>query len=507
MTDGVVPATVTTVTARSWLALVAGSFGTAAYMTTITATGSALPHMQGAFSAAPDQMAWVLTAFLVGTTIATACVGWLDVRLGTRRFYMATALGFALATVFCGLSTSLVEALIYRTLQGAFGAALIPLGNAIVMDAFPRSRHGQATGMWIVVANVGPAFGPILGAELVHDHGWPWVYFLTVPLSLGAALSTWAFVPAKKRMAAPNFDWFGFAFMAVGFGALLTALSRGERLDWFESTEIIAELAITVAAIYGFVIRSATARAPFVSPGLFGDRNFVMGCIFSFVYGTVVYQSVFLIPLQLQSVAGYDILGVGELLAFRGSGVVFGALVVGLLSARMDPRVLLMGSISCGVIAAYAMSTWSTDLRAFDVAWTIFLSGLSSSASYVPLTVLAFSTLNERFRAEGMGFYYVVSMLGTSVGTAVIFNVFTRSARINHDVMVELLNPYNANFGYGFVPRLLGNLQYGGLAAMDAEMVRQATMIAYNNCFYLIAIVAAAMIPMSLMMRMPKTGR
>lgn len=489
---------------RAWLALVAGAFGTAAYMTTMTATGSALPHMQGTFSAAPDQMAWVLTAFLVGTTIATACIGWLDTRFGSRRLFLVASLGFAVATVLCGLSTSLVEALVFRTLQGLFGAALLPLGNAIALAAFPRERQGLATAMWCVIGNFAPTFGPFVGAMLVHEYGWAWVYFVTVPLSIGAFLFTLAFVPLKERIRPPDFDWFGFAFLAIAISALLTMLSRGERLEWFESREIVLELAVGLTAAYAFVIRMGTAAAPFVSPPLFRDRNFAIGLMFSFVHGAIVFLQLFLIPLQLQSLAGYDIVGVGELLIWRGSGFMAGALLVSWISDRVDPRIVLAVGFGCAIVSAYSMSTWSMDLRAVDVAWTIFLNGASSSVAYIPLTVLTFSTLASRFRTEGFGFYYVVSFLGTSVGTAVIFNVLTRSMRVNHDVMAEKLNPYNELMTYGFVPRLWSLARPGGLSGLDAEIGRQASMIAYNNSFLLIALAAVAIVPFIFFMRRPK---
>ena len=490
---------------RAWLQLVAGAFGTAAYMTTITATGSALPHMQGAFSAAPDQMAWVLTAFLVGTTIATACVGWLDTKLGSRRLFLVATSGFAVATVLCGLSDSLVQALMFRTLQGLFGAALLPLGNAIALEAFPAARRGLATAMWCIVGNMAPTFGPFIGGMMVHEYGWPWVYFVTVPLSVCAFLVTYAFVPTKSRTDPPAFDWFGFGFLAITISALLTMLSRGERQEWFSSTEILVESAVALIAGYLFLIRMVTAKTPFISPPLFRDRNYALGMVFSFIHGSIVFLPLFLMPLQLQSLAGYDIVGVGELLIYRGSGFMVGALVVSWISDRLDPRLVLAGGFACAVASAYGMSTWSMDVRATDVAWTIFLNGASSSTAYIPMTMLSFSTLKERYRTEGFGFYYVISFLGTSVGTAVIFNVLSRSMRVNHDVMSERLNPYNEIFAYGFVPRVW-SLAHGGLAGLAAEIDRQSAMIAYNNSFRLIAMASALIILLIPFMRAPKRG-
>ncbi|MBM3542246.1 MAG: MFS transporter, partial [Alphaproteobacteria bacterium] len=330
---------------------------------------------------------------------------------------------------------------------------------------------------------------------------------VTVPLSLGAVLCTALFVSERRRMRAPNFDWTGFGFLVVGVAALLTMLSRGERHQWFDSTEIVVEGAVAAASFYGFALRLAWARVPFVSAALFRDFNFVLGNVFSFLFGTIMYLAVFLIPIQLQTVAGYDIIGVGDLLGFRGVGVVLGALVTSFFAMRTEPRVILIIAIFMGVVSSYAMSTWTADVRAFDVAWTIAVSGASSSVCYIPLTVLTFATLPERYRAEGMGFFYVTSLLGTSIGTAVIFNVLTRSARVNHDIMVERLNPFNELLSHGMTARAWTQEARDSLAALDAEMLRQATQIAYNNCFLLIAIVAAVLVPLCFLMRMPKGAR
>jgi DHA2 family multidrug resistance protein len=235
--------------------------------------------------------------------------------------------------------------------------------------------------------------------------------------------------------------------------------------------------------------------------------NFVLGNVFSFLFGTIMYLAVFLIPIQLQTVAGYDIIGVGGLLGFRGAGVVLGALITSFFAMRAEPRVILVIAIGMGVVSSYAMSTWTADVRAFDVAWTIAVSGASSSVCYIPLTVLTFATLPERYRAEGMGFFYVTSLLGTSIGTAVIFNVLTRSMRVNHDVMVEHLSPYNEFLSHGLTSRSWSQEARDALAALDAEMLRQATQIAYNNCFLLIAIVAAILVPLCFFLRMPKGAK
>ncbi|MFO0997287.1 MAG: DHA2 family efflux MFS transporter permease subunit [Alphaproteobacteria bacterium] len=491
------------ISARSWLALMGGAMGTSTYMTALTITGTAIPHMQGAFSAAPDQIAWLLTAFIVGTTIMTACSGWISGRFGLRRFFLIASGGFAVTTVLCGLSSSLIEAVIFRVMQGMFGAPLLPLGQAIAMNAFPSNRQGLATAMWMAFGNVGSIFGPFVGGVLVENYGWPWVFFVTVPLSLIAFAATWLFVFDTERAEPTKFDWIGFGLLSVTIAALETMLSRGERLLWFDSPEIVAEAAIAALAFYLFAIRITSARAPFVPSALFLNRNYVIGSAFYFVHGAVVFLPLFLLPLQLQSLAGYDIMGVGELLTCRGLGFLAGALLVSRLSDRVDPRLILVLGFGCTAVSTWGMSSWTLEVRAFDVIWAGFINGASSSIAYVPLTVIAFWTLPGRYRTQGLGFFYVVSFLGTATGTAIIFNVLTRSMRINHDVLAERLTPYNELFNYAFVPRLWSWSHQGGVAAFDAEIMRQSMMIAYNNSFYLIALTAIVVLPLIVFIRLP----
>lgn len=497
------PETRTRISLRSWLALLGASLGTSTYMTTLTISGTAIPHMQGAFSAAPDQIAWLLTAFIVGTTIMTACSGWISGRFGLRRFFLIASGGFAVTTVLCGLADSLIEGVVFRMLQGMFGAPLLPLGQAIAMNAFPSNRQGLATAMWMAFGNVGSIFGPLMGGLLVENYGWPWVFFVTVPLSLTAFGATWLFVHDSERAAPTNFDWIGFGLLSVAIAALETMLSRGERLSWFDSTEVIVEAAIGGLALYLFAIRVATARAPFVSTALFRNRNYVIGSAFYFVHGSLVFLPLFLLPLQLQSLAGYDIIGVGELLTYRGLGFLAGAILVSRISDRIDPRIILLAGFGCTAVSTWGMSSWTLEVRAFDVIWAGFINGASSAIAYVPLTVIAFWNLPGRLRTEGLGFFYVISFLGTATGTAIIFNVLTRSMRINHDVMAERLNPYNELFSYAYVPRLWNWAHQGGVAAFDAEIARQAMAIAYNNSFYLIALTAIVILPLIVFIRLP----
>ncbi|MFO0997215.1 MAG: DHA2 family efflux MFS transporter permease subunit [Alphaproteobacteria bacterium] len=503
MTDAVSVAEYGLPGVKKWLALSATMLGLGVYMLTMTLSGAALPRMQGTFSAAPDQMAWLLTSFVIGTTIMTACSGWIAVRFGRTRFYCIATAGFTLASVLCGLSTSLEEAILFRTLQGVFGAPLLPLGQAIAADSFPPRKQGMAVALWSMGGVCGTIFGPYFGGMLIEEHGWPWVFFVNVPLGVLAFLATAAFVPETKRDETRHFSWPGFALAATGIAAFQLALNRGQRLDWFDSPEIVIEAAVGVFAIYLFGLHLTHSRRPFFDPTIFRDRNYVFGLAMVFIHGAIIYLQMFLMPILLQDLAGYGIQDVGRILAWRAVGIFSGMLVVSQVSDRIDPRIVFGGGFLCVISSAWSMSLWTMDVRAFDAGLWILMNGMGSAVTYVPISLMGFSTLPKERRNEGMALFYLAQTLGTATGTALIFNVLTRSMRVNHDSMSELLSPYNEMFQHGIASKVWSLAHRGGLAAVDAEISRQASMIAYNNSFYFIALTALLLVPLTAFMRLP----
>ena len=490
--------------ARRWFALLAAMMGTTVYMMTITTSGTAVPHIKGAFSAAPDQMAWLFTSFIIGTSVMTAAAGWCAARFGRSRLYLVAAIGFTAASALCGFATSFEELVLFRTLQGVFGAPLIPLGQAISIDVFPDNQQGLATVMWSIGGMMGSILGPIVGAILVENYGWPWVFFVNVPFGALAILLTWAFVPESIIDPARRLSWVGFGSLAVAIGAFQLMLNRAERLEWFESAEIVVEAGIAAIAFYVFVAHTALARRPFVSRHLFRDRNFCIALAFIFVYGSIVFLQLFLIPILLQDLAGYDIAGVAELLTWRGVGLISGMILIGPVSAKLDPRLILVFGFACLVGSAWGMSGSTLEVRAFDVAWTNFFQGMGAGVAYIPIVLLGLATLPASSRTEAVTLIYVVSNLGTATGTAAIFNFLVRNTQINRATMSSHLSIYNDVVHLGLLPRLWNMGDQGGLAAMEAELARNAAIIAYNDSFFLIALSAVVVLPLALFVRMPK---
>lgn len=503
MTQTVAGSSVASVAVR-WLAFIAASLGSACFVMALTTSGTALPYMQGTFSAAPDQMSWMLTSFIIGTTIVTACTGWISTRFGRKRVHVVSLAGFTVATLLCGFSSSLYEAVIYRVLQGMFGAPLMPLGQAIATDLFPPEKQGFVISVLAVGAASGALFGPYVGGVLVELYGWPWVFFIMVPLGTIAFVVALLFTPMTPSDSRQRMNWTGFSLLSIAICAFQLALNRGERLEWFESGEIIVEMAVAALAFYVFIVHTMLARRPFVDRGLFLDRNYAIGSFLVFIFGALNFLQVFLVPVLLQSIAGYTIAEAGYLLGWRAAGLILCSLLFSSIADRVGPRTAFVGGFMCMAISAWGMSQWTTDVRSMDVAWTLFLQGACSGISYIPIAVMAFTTLPQRLKDEGTAIFYLMSTLGTATGTALIYNVLSRSSKVNQDALGAQLSAYSNVFRQSIVPSIFNPGLPGGLSAVSAEITKQSAMIAYNNCFYLIALITLATLPFALIVKVPK---
>lgn len=468
--------------------------------------GVALPRMQGAYSASPDQISWVMSAFVLGNTLMFALVGWLAERFGRRVVFLTSIALFVLTLIACALAPSLELQIFWRFVQGLASAALLPLGHAIVADAYPPEKFGQATVIWGVGLTASGAVAPLLGGVLVDRFGWPSVYWFTAPLAVVSYLTAWAYVPETRPNVARRMDWIGVAGVLMLIGATQLVLARGHRLDWFASTEIVVATALGASGLYLFVVRSLTARAPFASPAMFADRNFALGLVFGFLQGALVMLSLVILPLLLEGVMDYTVVDAGALLAPRGLGVIVGMLLIGRLADRADPRLLIALGYSGLALSNYLMSRWTLDVTANEVILANFVLGVSGGSAFAPITKLAFLTLDRRYASEGFAFFYLLFYTGVASGIAFMLTVVASSTQVSSAELGAHVTLYS---------KLLGSSALGGgwsrdgvaeLSALAAEIARQATMIAYNNGFVLSMFLALGAAPCALLFRVRRTG-
>ncbi|MFO0998099.1 MAG: DHA2 family efflux MFS transporter permease subunit [Alphaproteobacteria bacterium] len=464
----------------------------------------ALPHMQGTFSATQDQIAWVLTSFIVALTIMTASTGWLSARLGRKRLYLVALGGFTVTSFLCATASSLEAEVGFRALQGALGAPIIPLSQAIVLDAYPKERHGAALGLWGIGITVGPVFGPIVGGYATEMGNWPWVFWFNVPVGAVILIGILLSVPDAAPDRTRKLDWAGFATLALALAAVQFVLNRGERLDWFASSEIIIAFALFLLGTYVFVVHSMTTAEPFVPRALVRDRNVMLGYLLIFLWGTVLHSPLVLLSLRLQGLENYPVIATGMLMAPRGVGGVLAMALVGRSLRRINARHLFGFGLLCVASATWYMSNWPTQALDRDVMITAFVFGFGIAFAWVPLSMLTLSTIDTRHRTEGVVFFNLILNMGTGVGITLAVLVFTKSIQINHEALTAFVTPYNKVFNDALLPSLWGLGRRSSLPLLDSEIGRQAMTIAFNNSFLLIALVALAAIPLVYGFRRPR---
>ncbi|MGC4028257.1 MAG: DHA2 family efflux MFS transporter permease subunit [Steroidobacteraceae bacterium] len=462
-----------------------------------TIANVALPHIQGSLSSTQEQMAWVLTSYIVATAIMTPLCGWLAGRIGRRRVFLASVLGFTLTSALCGLAQSLPEIVIARTLQGICGAALVPMSQAVLLDINPPERHARAMSVWVMGVTLGPIIGPALGGWLTEVYDWRWVFFINVPVGALCFLGIAGFMP-ETTLRKSRFDVFGFAMLSLAIGSLQMMLDRGQTLDWFSSTEIRIEAAIAAVALWMFVVHVMTTKhAPFITLSMFRDRNFLTGNIFIFVVGVVLFATLALLPPLLQGLMGYPVVLTGLVTAPRGFGTLAAMLVLGRLMDRIDARWLIGAGFVMTAISLSMMTGFYLQMPSDIVVWSGVLQGFGTGFVYVPLAAITFATLAPQLRNEGTAVFSLVRNIGSSIGISAVVALLTRNTQILHSRLAEHITPFGDALNPGTSMLLPGS----SLAAVNAAVTRQASMLAYNNDFKLMLWLTVVTMPLIVLLR------
>ncbi|MEM9627118.1 MAG: DHA2 family efflux MFS transporter permease subunit [Pseudomonadota bacterium] len=479
---------------RRTLVLLTVSLCTMLYSLTVTIVNVTLPQLQGALSATPDQVAWVVTLNLVATAIVTPMTGWLVGRFGRRPVMIWSVAGFALSSLLCAIATSLAPLLIYRIGQGAFGAPLVPLSQALIVATYPEKDRAMAQGFFGMSVVLGPAIGPVFGGYLAEEYSWRWVFLLIVPLALAALFMVIAFIKDGDRKADARLDWTGFLALSIAVACLQLLMDRGERLDWFGSTEIIFLTALAGLSFYIFLAHSFTADRPFISPSLFLDRNFSIALLIVFVYGMLNFTPIVLLPPLLQNLNGYPDSLIGWLLAMRGVGLVLGFFLAGRMG-RFDPRVgLLIGMLLVAVSGVMLMDfNFDTSVRTLE--WMGFIQGLGCGLMWVPLSIVAFASLHPSRLPEASAIFHLLRNFGSSIFISISVMAVIRTAKINHAEFAEHVSPFNETLRFPGSAGLLSSDGAEGLLALAGEIDRQAQLIGYLNAFLLYTAAAIVTVP------------
>ena len=456
----------------------------------------ALPHMQGGLGATQDQVSWVMTTYFMMQAITMSATGWLAGRLGRKRLFIGALAGFAACSILSGNATSIEEILIFRALQGMFSAPIVPISQALMLDSYPRERHAQAMSIWGMGVMLAPVMGPVVGGWLTDEYSWRWVFYLSMPFSILGILGAIVFIRESPKNLDRKFDIFGFLMLALALAGLQFLLDRGESEGWFGSDLIIVTAATALLAAYLFVVHSATTRNPFISPSILKDRNYMIGLGFMFLLGVLVLSMNVLMPLFLQNLRGYPILTAAMVMMPRGLGSLFGLILAGKLSGKMDPRIQIALGFASTAYSAYLFSTFTPDVGIWAFIFAAFFNGIGIGMIFVPLTAVCFWTLPVDLRTEASTFTSLLRNYGSGIGVSIVMTVLSRTQSTSHAYMTEGINPYNEAMQAPWLPEQWNILTLDGLAMLNVEINRQALALGFLNDFTLITIGAAISVPL-----------
>jgi DHA2 family multidrug resistance protein len=468
-----------------------------------TIANVALPYMQGSLSATSDEINWVLTSYIVAAAIITPATGWLEARFGRKPLFLTSVIGFIVTSMLCGAAVSLAQIVVFRLLQGVFGAPLVPLSQSVLLDAYPPEQQGQAMAVFGLGVMLGPTLGPTLGGWLTDSYSWRWVFYVNLPFGILCALGILLFLGRRAdRPLTGRLDWLGFATLGLGIGALQLFLDRGERLDWFASHEIQLEAALCVLGFYLFTVHTLSARNPFIDPALFRDRNFVIGIMLIFVVGVVLLATLTMLTPYLETLMNYPVLTAGLVLAPRGIGTMAAMVIAGQLLRYIDPRLLIAAGLGITGLALYLMTGFTPDVSQGTLIRTGLIQGLGIGCVFVPLSTVAFGTLAPALRTQATGLFNLMRNIGSSIGISMMSYLLVRNSATEQAALVEHITPYRQvvrDYAHE-----LNLATFTGRAALAQIVTVQAEAVAFIDNFKLMMFVSLLAIPLVILVQRPR---
>ena len=452
------------------------------YSTTLLIASTLLPQMQGTMAATADEIAWAMTFNILATAVVTPMTGWLVSCFGRRNVMMWSILGFTIATWFCGAADSLEALVFWRVVQGGIGAPVVPLSNAILLDSFPRRQVGMVTSIFGMAVVIGPVIGPTLGGFLAEVYSWRWAFYMLVPVGLAGTAGLFLTLPRDKPAARVRLDWTGFLTFAIAISCVQLVLSRGQRLDWFESREITIETVLALLAFFMFLVHSVTARRPFLDLKLLTDPNYALGLVLVTIYGMLNFTPVVLLPSLLQQYAGYPDQIIGEILGARGIGATIGFFLA-MFAGKVDPRVGMIIGFALQIVSGVWLMSLDLNVDMMTLALNSVLQGIAVGIFWVPLTIATFPTLDTRLMPEGMALFHLMRNIGSSFFISICVAEIVHAQSSNYSRLTEQITPYNKTLALPWAMGAWTVDTQQGLAQLSKEINRQAAMIGYVNAF------------------------
>ena len=500
-----------------WIVAVAVMFGTFMEVLDTTVVNVSLPHIAGSLSSTVEEATWVLTSYLVANAIILPLTGWLGNYFGRKRVLMVAVTGFTITSLMCGLAPNLRLLVFFRVLQGLSGGSLQPLSQAVLLETFPPEKRGSAMGFWGLGIVVAPILGPVLGGWLTDSYTWRWVFYINIPVGIVTIfmIKQFIFDPPYIKRATSRIDYWGIGMLAVAIGALQITLDKGQQEDWFASNWIVAAVVLGVAMLVMFIIHELRSAAPVLNLRIFKIGTYRTGIILMTALGFVLYGSIVLLPLLLQTVLGYSAFDAGMATSPRGIGSFIAMPIIGAIMVKFDSRKLLGLGLGVSAITLFMFSRLSLNTGYWDVFWPQLIQGVALGLVWVPLTTITMDPIPKETMGNATSIFSLTRNLGASMGIASVTTMLARGQQRHINVLGAHVNPYDSQAGRlsrGFRAAFLNSgsdlytASRQSTAAMFGMVQRQAAMLTFVDIFWLLGAIFVAMIPLVLLMKRPKRG-
>ncbi len=465
-----------------------------------------LPHMQGSLSASHDQIMWVLTSYIVASAIMTTPIGWLASRFGKKNVAIVSITGFTIASALCGAAQNLEQIIFFRILQGAFGAALSPLSQAIMIDLYPAHKRGSVMAIWGMGVLLGPIMGPTLGGWITDYANWRWVFYINVPFGIASVLGIMLFFKDSNRDETMRFDWTGFGLLAVSIGALQIMLDRGTGEGWFESNEIIIEAIVAGLAFYLFLTYFLTSKTSFLPKEIFRDKNFLISASLMFITASMLVATSSILPIYMQKLGGYSVTEAGLIMSPRGIGTMIAMIIAGRMVNYIDSRIFIAVGTCMILGTTWDMSTWTPGVSASTMVVMGTLQGAGMGLIFPVINLIAFATIPQSLRTDAASMMNLMRNIGAAIGISVTTTVLTSSIQINHAQISEAVTPFNRNLNVNS-PSIFWNTQTpSGINQLNQIVDWNAQVIAYSNDFILMFFMCLPALLLVFLIKRPNLG-
>ncbi len=498
-----------------WLVSVSVVLATFMEVLDTTVVNVSLPHIGGTMSATVEEATWVLTSYLVANAIILPMTGWLARHFGRKRLLLFAIAGFTISSFLCGLAPNLTSLIVFRIIQGLSGGTMQPMSQAIMLEAFPPEDRGKAMAFWGLCIVVAPIFGPVIGGWLTDSYSWRWVFYINIPVGILSFIMARQFVfdPAYLRRESAHIDYWGIGMLALWMGSLQVLLDKGEQEDWFSSDTLVVLGIIAGVGLVTFVIRELTAAYPVVNLRVLKDRTFATGVFMISLLGFVLYGSLVLLPILLQTLLGFPALQAGIAMAPRGIGSLIATPIVGALLGRIGARRALAFGVACASFTLFWLGSLNLNAGYWDVFWPQIIQGLALGCLFVPLTTIAMDPIPREQTGNATSIFNMMRNIGGSSGIAFSVTMLSRHRQIYSNVFAEHVNPYSlssrlalsqmqsAAAAAGADPVTAAQRAYGMLYGL---VQRQASMLSFIYQFKLLGAIFLIVLPFIWLAKQPR---